>query len=491
MSGFQITLPDVAAGRTISGSADIDLGEVEALQKALTAGYGTDVSTLTGGSALRIQSLDTTMKAVIQENEHFRLFNALSKQSATATVDEWTEQNSVGGFLGGTTNSETGTIAAAQGSYARRVALVKYLMTRAEVSLVSTLGNNLAKSEAVEGHAAAMRLLTDAEFLSFEGDSTVVPTEFDGITAQLVAGVAAGAIGSEHVIDNAGGSLSSVNALNDAAARIAGFGNFGTPSDLFMSQLCQSDFDTGLDPAYRVSLSSTGQDIMIGSPVVGIRTSWGNIKTNPDVFIRDESQLTPFESRYAAIAAANSAIEPSISVQPADAGADAASNWLAGHAGNYYYAITGVSSAGESQAVVSSVVAVSAGDKVTMTITASGGGTETGYAIYRSRKNGTNALTDLRLVKRIPKAGGTTVFTDYNADMPGTTKAFVLNMKAGADAINFRQLLPMMKFQLYPTQAATLPWAQLLFGYLRLAKRQHHVVIKNIVPGGAKWKPFV
>jgi hypothetical protein len=63
-------------------------------------------------------------------------------------------------------------------------------------------------------------------------------------------------------------------------------------------------------------------------------------------------------------------------------------------------------------------------------------------------------------------------------------------MRSGADAINWRQLLPMTKFALYPTNAAVIPWAQLLFGYLRIAKRQQHIVIKNIVPTGALWKPF-
>ena len=66
----------------------------------------------------------------------------------------------------------------------------------------------------------------------------------------------------------------------------------------------------------------------------------------------------------------------------------------------------------------------------------------------------------------------------------------MLNLKSGANAINWRQLLPMMRFNLYPTVSATVPWAQLLFGYLRLAKRRQHAVIKGIVPATAAWKPF-
>jgi hypothetical protein len=110
--------------------------------------------------------------------------------------------------------------------------------------------------------------------------------------------------------------------------------------------------------------------------------------------------------------------------------------------------------------------------------------------IYRSRKNGTNAVTDVRQMARIPKTGATTLYVDLNRDIPGTSKAYIMNLSPGSDAITWRQLLPMLKFPLYPTHSAVVPWAQLLFGYLRVAKRKHHVVIKNILPNGSQWRPF-
>ena len=119
-----IDLPNIGAGQSTTG--EIGGTALQELQKALTAGYGTDVSTLQGGGALRIQSLDKTMQATIQENKHFKLFNELAKTGAGATVDEWTEQSGIGGFLGGSTNTETGVIDESTGTYARRVGLVKY-----------------------------------------------------------------------------------------------------------------------------------------------------------------------------------------------------------------------------------------------------------------------------------------------------------------------------------------------------------------------------
>jgi hypothetical protein len=488
---FEPTIfPQLANGASATGALGLD--QVAELQKALTVGYGTDVSTLSGGAAFRIQSLDRTMMATIQENKHFRLFNELSKQPATATVDEWTEQSSVGGFLGGSTNSETGNIAAAQGVYNRRVGLVKYLMTRREVSFVSTLGNNIVQSEAIEQQAGAKQLVSDAEFLSFTGDSAVVPTEFDGIFAQIQAGVTAGQIDPQNIVDAQGGTLSSINLVNQAAAQVSAYGNFGQPTHIFTSQLIQADFDTGLDPAFRVPLTDVpGGGIQLGSPVKGIRTSWGDIRTEPDVFIPDEKNLMPFEvvqnAQFAALAAANAALAPTLAV--AQAG-NASSNFTAATAGNYYWGVTGLNSAGQSTIVKTAQTAVVAGNAVTITITRSAGAQETGYAVYRSRQNGSNATTDFRLIKRVGIAGATTPYVDLNVDLPGTTKAFILNLTPGDSAITWRQLLPMLKFPLYPTVAATIPWAQLMFGYLRISKRKHHAIIKNIVPTNAVWKPY-
>ena len=492
--------PDMLAAMNGAGPNTGFMGDdvVAELQKALTAGYGTDVSTLQGGGALRIQSLDRTMQTTIQENKHFRLFNKMPKPKAGATVDEWTEQNSVGGFLGGSTNSETGNIAAFTGNYNRRVGLVKYLMTQRQVSFVTTLQNGIADAQTIEYQNGALQLLSDAEYLSFAGDSTVVPTEFDGIKALLEQGIAAGLVDGANIIDVQSKTLASVNAMNIAAQQIAHYGNFGTPTDLFCSTSVQADFDTGLDPAFRVPLNDVpGGGTQIGAPVVGIRTSYGNIANQPDVFIVDQDQLAPFAVLQPVAAAANAAQMPA--AVAGVAATDPASMFGAPQAGNYYYYVEGVTAAGGCTGRISAQVAVAAGQSVTLTITPSAAGGETGYAIYRSRLNGPAVLagsifgqgSDFRLVRRIPRnMAGATTYLDQSRDIPGCLSAYVLNLAPGASALLWRQLLPMIKFNLYPTVSAVIPWAQLLFGYLRISKRRQHVVIKNILPSGAVWRPF-
>ena len=103
---------------------------------------------------------------------------------------------------------------------------------------------------------------------------------------------------------------------------------------------------------------------------------------------------------------------------------------------------------------------------------------------------GADGISDFREMVRVARTGGVTRFTDQNRDIPGTVKAYILNLTPGMTAMTWRQFLPMVKFSLYPTNAAVVPWAQLLFGYLRITKRRHHVVIKNILPASSLFRPF-
>jgi len=173
---------------------------------------------------------------------------------------------------------------------------------------------------------------------------------------------------------------------------------------------------------------------------------------------------------------------------------DTASMFTAPRAGLYYYAVAAVGSNGEGLTAIvkSTQTSVAAGKKAVLTITQSAAGTETGYAVYRSRQDGTNATNDFRLVKIIPKTGATTAFTDINRDIPGTVMVPCLNMNPAADAIGWRQFQPMTKIPL-PFGVGGVPvvsWFQFLFGYLRVTKPKHHGYIKNILPANATWRPF-
>ena len=254
-----------------SATGEMDAGMLGLLNKALQSTSGvvspSDPSGLTGGAALRVQSLEQTLLSTIQENDHFKLFNILAKSKAIATVDEWTEQRGVGGFLGGSTNGEVDAVADATGDYQRRVGMVKFLMTKRQISLVTATQGSLADAEATEYQNGALQLLTDAEFLSFNGDSSVVPTEFDGLRAQLE-----NYNSGSNVIDALGASANDITWINRAVQTVVGFGNFGTSTNILCSPLVQADFDNNLDPAFRVSLTSNTSPTMLGTTVEHVRS---------------------------------------------------------------------------------------------------------------------------------------------------------------------------------------------------------------------------
>lgn len=482
------------AGASLGGSQGGALAQFEDLQKALQASsYETDVANLTGGGALGVQSLDTAMKTTIQENEHFVLFNKLQSTSATNIVDEYTRQTGVGGFLGGTTNTQMGVVRAAQGEYSREVGLVKFLMSLRQVGYVLNIGKNIVEATAVEERNGALQLLTDAEYLLFYGNAAASPTQFDGIFRQLDAAIAAGEMPSDCVLSMDGAELDSVEPFSKINVAVSRYGSWGRSTDVFLPNSVQNDLNMGLDPAYRWSPSG-GNTPMIGGHVEGIRLQHGKLTTHMDTFLHDEAHpmVSPFEVNFSAIATANSGINP-VSITAAMA-SDAASMFTATRAGNYYYAVEAIGAGGQgmSQLVKSTQTAVAAGEKVTLTITDSAAASESGYRVFRSKQDGTNTTADFRLWKVVPYGGATTTVVDYNRDIPGTIAVPLLNLGPSADAIGWRQFQPMTKIPL-PFGVGGVPvisWFQFLFGYLRITKPKHHGYIKNILPSNALWRPF-
>jgi hypothetical protein len=468
------------------------------LFKALSANTtSTDVATLTGGGALGKQSLDAAMKVTVQENDHIVLFKDLQQSLATNIVDEFVRQNSVGGFLGGTSNTQLGTVRTASGEYSREYGVVKFLTQIRQVGFFLEQTDNIASPMAIEEKAGAIALLSDAEYQLMHGNASAIPTQFDGIIAALDKEIAAGKLSSDHIINMDGKPLDTPDPFIKLQAEIKRYGSWGKLSHAYLTNGVQSDLNMGLDPAYRWTSDSSNTP-MIGGHVDSIRLSGamgGRLRLQEDTFLADNNfvMAKPFQLTYATVATANAGLNPASVTVDASA-SDAASAFSTARAGNYYWAVASISGSGSgySQIVKSSQTAVAAGKKAVLTITRSSATTETGYAVYRSRQGGTNADADFRLVKIIPASGSsTTTFTDLNADIPGTVTVPCLNLDPASDAIGWRQFQPMTKIQLPfgVDLSMQYSWFQLLAGYLRLTKPKHHGYIKNILASNSTWLP--
>lgn len=461
---------------------------VDEFHKALTSGYGTDAAAYTQGRALQFESLEAQLISVVEDRrKHFPFLEEMPSGDATSVNDQWTRRYNIGGYAGGDTNTESGTMLDRTGLYQRVTDEVKFLMTMASVTKVQESTRSQEDGVTVENENAILRLLRTAEFLCFYGDSRCVPTEFDGVRCILEKRASA-----DHIVDMRGKSISSdVNEIINAAALVAGQGNFGFLTHMWMSNAMKGDMARKVESKYRVNITGQPGEVELGTPVRGINTDWGAIEARYDIWIKEGGQ--PFVARpgnFAAIVT-QAGVTPPVSIAAASLGATSGSQFLAAHAGLFTWGVEGINKDGRSTFVTSAQLNVNAGDGVTLTITESNGGNEVAYMIHRTARNGASANGDFREMVRVPKnGGGTTTYTDLNQNIPGCSDVFLLNMNPGDRAITLRRLLPITQFALAATNSAILPWAVLFFLYLRIAIPEHHMVLKNCWPSTSAWNPF-
>jgi hypothetical protein len=460
--------------------------------KAVTSGYGTDVAGFTGGRALQLQSIEDSLLATIPLDDMFTLFNLIDQSPATATVDEFVKQTDIGGWPGAGFNDELGDIVETTGTYGRQVVLMKYLMNRRRVSAVQASTKGLVDAIAREKLNGARSLKVDAEYGIIYGNAAINPFEFDGLVTQIRAHG-----DGDLMIDVRGGGLSYVaEEIQNLAAVIRSRGHFGRLTDYICSPAVQtSEINQKLDPAFRVSANPSAglRSLEVGTVVSGInvQSNGGTVRAHEDIFIEEGGM--PWEARtgaYPGLVAGSGLPVPVIASAVAGAGG-ASSQFTLAMSGLYYYGVEARGKAGRSTTAVSAQVTVAQGDKVTITITNPGSIEVTGYVIYRGRRNGTNAKTDLReMIQVARQAGASTVFEDLNAFIPGTSILLGLNLTPGDKAVTFRRLLPMTMFPLFPTAKAEHPWAQMMFGGLRVGKVEHIGMAFNICPKSQAWRPF-
>ena len=77
----------------------------------------------------------------------------------------------------------------------------------------------------------------------------------------------------------------------------------------------------------------------------------------------------------------------------------------------------------------------------------------------------------------VARAGATTPVVDLNADLPGTSKAFLVQQNL--EFFSFAQLAPFVKIPL-ATIDTSVRWMQLLYGALKVYAPGKAVIYKNV-----------
>lgn len=445
--------------------------DVADLNKALAAGQEINApgSTTPGdGFALRVESLEQTLKNTTFKMTHIRFWKAIPKLAAYNTVEEHNEISSYGenpdaGFI-----DEGDLPESDDSSYTRRYAVVKYLGTTRKVthvmSLVRPAHGNVIAQETVNG---TMHLLRILERALYYGDSNLSSLQFDGFERLMLDKCPAG-----NIIDLRGRPLSE-DILTDACLVAQDAPNYGQITHCHLNPKVKADLVKTFFPKERHDTFTASQGGLVGLDIKGFTSPAGDVMFEPNVFITDGGS-----PNAAAVGDASKRPgSPTISTA-ATTPADALSQFAADDAGNYFMSIVACNRYGRSAAVAvdASAIAVAAGDKVTFGVTPSSASTAW-YEVYRTPKNGATGTQRLALRVANGAGAGAQTINEYNANIPGCTSGFLFQQNL--ESLSFKQLAPMVKIPL-ATIDTSIRWVQVIYGVPVLYTPGKNVLLRNI-----------
>jgi len=432
------------------GYGESSIQETDEIIKAIQAQEGiTDIALLQGGGALQPQSLETTLAMLTFQDKHIRFFKDIGIVKAFSTLEEYSVQDGYGtegGFVGQIENPEDG-----DPDFRRAYAVVKYVRNIWKVADVLQYARTITDAEVKAVQAAMMRTLRTTERTLFFGDSTMVPQSFDGLKKTIE-----GNGSTQHVIDLRGGTFT--EALLKQAAELIST-NYGVPTDMYLSNSVQTTIDNlliGTSAQRFLQENLGGGSLPLGHRVPEMRTSFGDFKFKPDIFINPESQGVPMikdpSTPTTLIEGATSSKAPATpTFAVTNPGATAGSLWAASGsggriAGTYRYRVVAINQYGKSAAAAAIAgVAVGAGEALRVAVTTGGGSyAPTAYEIY-SEAIPANGI--YRYVATITAASA--VYLDKNENLPGTSVSFLVDNTTVGEmrTMSLAQLAPMHKVE--------------------------------------------
>ena len=444
-------------GNQSEGTAEL----LKAMQAGQITGRDTANQSLTQ-EPLKVESLETTLKLLDTRMKDIKLLNKMPKLTAYNTVEEFLQLESYGSDRGGFYNE--GELSDVEDSvYKRRSELIKYIQVTGEVTLQAQMVRSYVDAMRKEVENKTMWVLKKANSSLTKGNSDYIPQEWNGIYKQHQSvGVGEAYIWSSLeaymtsnvIIDKRGKSLVQED-IEEAAIRVDA--NFGTATDLFsvpgvISALARDYFQD-----QRILQNGTAVTGTIGITPKAISTTLGDISLSSDKFMGQSGE----REQKTTISAATSTKAPNAPVTggaPAPV-ADATAKYIAGEAGNAYFAVAGINRYGESAITVldAAPTAIAAGFGVNLTWTSGGGAVPaTAYTVYRTVITGAVSPVGLIFypiftVSSSEMAAGydgaaALSVRDRGRFLPNTETAFVTEMTD--DILSFKQLAPISKLDL-------------------------------------------
>lgn len=455
-------------------SGEMSAGEVNELQKALSAGYGTDSSQFTGGRALIPENLESeVVNIVAQLKEDCKVMNSVKKTPVRSTVHEVNLRTGHGDYRH-LSVAEGGASIDTDQSLERKTFAMKYLQTRRSVTKQMEAAETFEGALASEKLSGVETIIKGAEYQCFHGDSAIVPTEFDGFLASIKKANAA----DQNIINLKGSTLGDYGEkiFDEIAAMVRTKGGF-LDKALFPTVLAKDIKEIFADK----------QRYLMNNPIPNL-----SFKTIPDYGTaiganialsgEDAGDDMFFEVKGEVVAEGDATRRPAAPTSVTASASGSGSSFTANDAGDYMYTVYAKNQYGISAgASLAAAVTVAAGNKVTLTITPGSGVGATGFIICRSKKND----TDVMEMDKVANSGNaTTAYEDTNDELPGTASMIFLPKKRFQPVYTFGQLLPACTFPLAPTNTAETPFLVMLYGGLEVRAPKHCGLVKNISYNG-------
>lgn len=454
----------------IEGFGQASADEVANLNKALTAGQDISKPSVAAGEgfALRVESLEATLKVTTFKMKEIRFWKAIPKIPAYNTVEEHNEQSSYGQNADNLWIDEGDLPESDDSTYERQYAVIRYMGTTRKVSHVATMikpaHGNIVAQETVAG---TMHLLRGLERNLFIGDNSLSSLQFDGYRKLLADNAPA-----TNIVDLRGAYLTE-DILSDACRTVMDAPNYGQSTHFHINPQVHGDLAKTFFPKERHGTFDAKNGV-IGLNLDGFQGPSGVVKFEPNVFIDDGGA-------YNAAALGDSTKRPGTpTISTSLAASGTTSQFTADDAGSYYYTIVACNRYGKSAPVdaneAGGAFAVAAGEDVTFGVTPAGSATAW-YEVYRTKKGGADGTE--RLIQRIVNSNTTSeqVITDTNANLPGTYNGYLFQQNL--ESMSFKQLAPMVKIPL-ATIDTSIRWAQVIYGVPVLYAPGKNLLFKNI-----------
>jgi hypothetical protein len=464
----------------------ISAADIEALNKAITAGYGgagkpTD---LTYGGVLQAESLEATLKSITFDMKNLKFWPAVSVDKAYNLFEQYNRLISYGSdsapYIG-----EGGAPQEEDSTYVRDGQKIVFFGTRRRVShqmtLVRVTVGDIVAQQAKEGtmhllknieremywgHSHYMNQTTGLETGS-DADLPINSIAMSGLLkqlqkgdtdAQMQAGDFLGYGDSSSIVTDLAGQVMAQDDIERLA--VIALENFGAPDQLHIEPAALSAFVKQFYPQFRSAPGLANQTV--GYDVSKVQTTAGAVDLKPNLFLRPRSGVR---------ALAVNSLAPAASFTATATGTGSGSSFAAGV---YQVKVTAVNDAGESSPVSSAACTLTLGQNMQVAI---GGTIPPGvktWKLYISAPGG--AVGTEKFAGNWANQGSGN-YISSNVQLPGLGEAFLLDMSA--ECMRFKQLAPLSKIN-FAIVTTALEFAIVMYGALFVYTPRFNCLFRNI-----------